>query len=140
MADDTMISQLKEIQDKVYEIGKKIEAPKVLLTMHSQPVDDGTPYVTMSDGVFSYISSERGCEFSRKSDLSINDLIYLVFDRATSIMAMDYELNNRIEGQDSRRLYFLKRIELMTKLDCTWGYRTRQEINRTLLSSPFADR
>lgn len=134
------MTKLKEIQDKVYEIGKKIDAPKALLAIYDRPMDDGTPYVAYTNGALSYISSERGCELFRKSDLSIDDLLYFIFDRITSMMAMDYELGNRIEGQNSRRIYFLKKIELMAKLDFSWEYRAKQEINRTLLSSPFVDR
>ncbi|QBG97652.1 Imm63 family immunity protein [Xanthomonas oryzae] len=134
-----MIIQLEDIQSKVYEIGKKINAPRNLLLVRSQPADDGAPYLSMNDGLLFYASSERGYEIFRKSVTSLDDLLYLIFNNATAIMAMGYELKNRIEGQDSRRMYFSKRVELMNELDPKWGNRVAREIDEILSSAPYVD-
>lgn len=134
-----MDKQLAKVQEKVYELGERIKAPRALLIVHDSAVDDGTPYVKFENGVFRYISSERGCELFDKVAPSLDILLYWIFDRVVSRLAMDYELYNRVNGQDSRRVYFSKRIELMKELDPRWGEMVSQNIEVILKSNPYAD-
>lgn len=139
-----MITQLKDLQrrkdlqEKIYEIGKVINAPKSWLIVLYQPANDGSPYVSIDGDEFFYVSSERGCEISRKPISSLDELMYFIFEGATSMMALDYELDNRVEGQDFRRIYFSKQVELMNKLSPQWGERCRKEIGEILSLSPYS--
>ena len=139
-----MIAQLKDLQkrkdlqEKIYEIGRIINAPRSWLIVLYQPVNDGSPYVSIQGEELFYTSSERGCEISRKPISSLDELMYFIFEGATSMMALDYELDNRVEGQDFRRIYFSKQIELMSKLSPRWGERCRKEIEEILSSSPYS--
>ncbi|MOA33142.1 hypothetical protein D3C78_1544120 [compost metagenome] len=134
-----MSIKLEAIQKEVYRLGEMIGAPRALLLLRDLPADDGAPYVVISNEILCYISSERGYEIFRKAASSLDELLYFILDRVTSRMAMDYELNNRVEGQDSRRIYFSKKIELMNELCPQWGCKARQEIERVLVSAPYVD-
>jgi len=134
-----MSEQLVAIQAKVYELGIKINAPRNFLVVHGEPVDDGTPYVKIDNGMFRYISAERGYEIFNKVAPSLDILLYWILDRVVSRLAMEYELRHRVEGQDSRRVYFSKRIELMKELDSRWGDMVGHDIERILQSNPYAD-
>ncbi|WP_371231977.1 Imm63 family immunity protein [Pseudomonas sp. QE6] len=134
-----MSIQLINIQEKVYELGGRLNAPRTLLVVHDKSVDDGTPYVRIDNGVFHYISSERGYELFNKVAPSLDVLLYWILDRVVSRLAMDYELHHRVEGQDSRRIYFSKRIELMKEIDPRWGDMVGQDIERILQSNPYTD-
>jgi hypothetical protein len=131
--------KLEDIQRTVYELGKLIDAPKTLLIVHWRPVDDGTPYVVIEKDHFLYISSERGYEFSRKKTSSLQELLYWIFSNVTSIMSMEYELKNRVKGQDSRRIYFQRQIDLLRMINIEWANKAQVEIKNILISSPYVD-
>ncbi|MDR0348690.1 MAG: immunity 63 family protein, partial [Tannerella sp.] len=57
----------------------------------------------------------------------------------TFSMSCDYELENRIEDKDSRRMIFDKQEELLGKLDETWKERKHGEYQQILKSYPFDD-
>ena len=58
----------------------------------------------------------------------------VVFD-----VAVKFELENRVNNQDFRRLIFSKRLELMSILDARWYAWHKREIELTLINSPFDD-
>lgn len=129
-----------DIQERVYGMGAKINVPRDLLVVSFQPRDDGVPYVSVSESGFVYVSVERGLEIFRKFAPSVDELMFLILGRVAATMAMRYELDNRLEGLDSRRIYFLKKIELMNSLNPAWGQRVRQEVGEILDGFPYLDR
>lgn len=133
------VQKRKDLQDKIDEIGKIIDAPRSWLIVLYQPANDGSPYVAIDGDKFFYIYSERGCEIYREPISSLDELMYFILARAANRMALDHELDNRVEGQDFRRIYFSKRIELMNKLNPQWGERCRKEIEEILVSAPYSD-
>jgi hypothetical protein len=54
-------------------------------------------------------------------------------------MASDYELKNRIEDKDCRRIMFEKQEELLGILNDTWRQRENEEHKRILKNYPFDD-
>ncbi|MDP1540269.1 MAG: Imm63 family immunity protein [Moraxellaceae bacterium] len=128
---------LEILKNKVEKIGAIIAAPKSLLVIHTKPVNDGTPYVDINNHECFYASSEKGHEYFRENISDLNELLYLIFDRIVFRMAVDYELENRIEKQDCRRLIFDKEIELMGKIDAEWQQRKQKEISTILAEYPF---
>jgi len=130
---------IDEISQEIRAKGQLICAPKHLLVVHVSPVGDGTPYIEVaSDGYF-YVSSERGCEIFRKKASSKNELLYFIFKDITWSMANDYELANRIEKQDPRRMIFSKKLELLKKVNPEWESKEKEEINKILRNSPYDD-
>ena len=83
--------------------------------------------------------SERGTEYERKITSDIDELMYWIFSVVTFSMACDYELNNRIEDKDSRRIMFAKQEELFGILNRDWQERERKEHKSILINNPFDD-
>lgn len=134
-----MAISINEIQSMVDELGGRIGAPKRLLLIVHEPADDGTPYVKIGDNHFSYVSSERGYEIYNKSTNSLNELIYWIMDRVVRQMAVKYELDNRKEGLDTRRVYFSKYIQLLGEVNFEWAELATLSVDEILKSSPYSD-
>lgn len=134
-----MTVSMHEIQTLVYEFGGRVNAPVSLLSVRFLPADDGAPYVEIKEGVFNYVSSERGYEIYRKSTHSLDELLYWILSRAARQMAMKYELNNRSKGIDTRRVYFSKFIQLVGGVKAEWEELAKLEVDNTLKTSPYID-
>jgi len=122
---------LDDIKEMVEELALKINAPKNLLPTYGHAIGDATPYIEIdSNGCLFYVISERGQEYERKKTDKINDLLYWIFADVTFSMSCDYELKNRIEDKDCRRIIFDKQVELLGQLHETWGEREQAEHQR----------
>ena len=49
-------------------------------------------------------------------------------------MAVDYELENRQTGQDKRRIYFRRLVDLMESIDTAWGKGQKRKLIKFLSS------
>jgi hypothetical protein len=130
---------LDSIQQKVWTLGRAIGAPINLLIVRWQASGYGEPYIDLDNDGFHYIISERGMEMSRRTVVSLDELLYLLLEDAVSAMAWDYEREHRVKGRDPRRIAFPERIRLMSQLDPRWAARAREDIDETLKSSPYFD-
>lgn len=100
------------------------------------PLGDGTPFVELEYGQFSFIISERGEEL-KKITGNADKILAEVFNGITFELACKFELNNRITGQDSRRLIFSKQIELLSLLDKNWASLRFHEQENILKNIPW---
>ncbi len=128
------------IRKKVDELSLKINAPTHLLPTYGHVIGDATPCVEVdSNGFMFYVISERGQKFERRKTDKIDDLLYWIFASVTFSMSCDYELKNRIEDKNGRRIIFGKQEELLRQLDETWMEREQAENQCILKSFPFDD-
>ena len=131
---------LDEIKKKVDELTLKINAPTNLLPSYGQQTWDAHPYIEVDKlGFMFYIISERGQEYERKMTDKIDDLLYWIFASVTFSMACDYELKNRIEYKDCRRIMFDKQEELLGLLNKNWQQKENAEHQNILKNHPFDD-
>lgn len=131
---------LDDIKIKAEELAIKIGAPLNALPSYGQLKWDAHPYVEVDALGFMYlIISERGEEYQRRMTDNLDDLLYWIFADVTFSMACTYELRNRIEDKDSRRIIFDKQEELLSILSPTWGDRERKEHAQILKDHPFDD-
>ena len=131
---------IEDIQKRVKELALKINVPEYLLPTFEHLRGDGTPCIEVdSKGFMYYVISERGQEFERRKTGKINDLLYWIFSDVTSLMSFRYELENRIEDKDCRRLAFNKQLELLGLLDNDWKEKEKNEHQIILKSFPFDD-
>ena len=131
------LSDIKRIVD---ELALKINASTNLLPTYNHIRGDATPCIEVdNEGYMSYVISERGEEYSRKKTDKIDDLLYWIFADVTFSMSCKYELKNRIENKDCRRIMFDKQEELLGQLNETWREREQTEHQRILKSYPFDD-
>jgi hypothetical protein len=131
---------LSEIQNLAQDLASRIKAPTYLLPTFSSPIGDATPNIEVDNsGLYHFVISERGTEYDRKITSDLNDLMYWIFSSVTFSMACDYELQNRIEDKDSRRIMFAKQEELLELLNKDWAEKERKEHQSILCSYPFDD-
>ncbi|WP_338457890.1 Imm63 family immunity protein [Pantoea sp. Nvir] len=131
--------KIEELQKRIDELLLKAGLPRHSVNLCTAPVGDGTPYISFENGKYNYIFSERGYEFFRKITESTDELLYWIMSELAYKIAFKYELENRIEGRDGRRIAFPKFIELMTKINPLWKLKAEDEIKKTLSASPYDD-
>jgi hypothetical protein len=129
-----------EIQKNVFDLGRKGGIPVDYLKIFESSPQDGSPHVEFSNNLYEYIVQERGFEFFRKKTDSLDDFLFWIFDDIASKYAYSYELNNRKENVDSRRLVFEKKIQILNKINPEWGKRVEKIIEDILKKSPYNDK
>jgi hypothetical protein len=130
---------LQEIEKEVAKLARRLGA-----SLHDMPTygvsrDGAYPHVEVSGGLYHYVVVERGQEIVRRSSVDFDDLIYWIFSSVTHNMAFSYELTNRVEDQDCRRIAFPKQIKLMKRLGPKMGERLEQDIAEILRRAPYDD-
>lgn len=118
----------------------KISVPRRLLPTYNKTRDGAHPHIEIdSTGNYNYIVVEKGSELNRDITNNLDELLYWIFKSITSNMAMHFELKNRINNQDTRKLYFNKQIELLTSVNEKWRILITNELNQIIEKSPFDD-
>jgi len=131
---------LNTIKEEVLKLAQEINAPSVLLPTFGVNKDFAQPEIRVDVKGYHYVIIERGTELKHQIVRDIDRLFYLTFKDITFSMACDYELNNRIEGQDFRRILFSKQLELLNKINDRYYAFRRKEIDDILVKNPFNDK
>ncbi len=113
-------------------LGVKAEMPTV-------PKQDGSAHIEFIDNQFHYKVTERGNEYEHRITSDENEALYWLISDLVFALATDFELKNRVPGQDFRRRLFSKEIELIEMLRLDWGARKRREIEKLVLKNPYKD-
>lgn len=108
-------------------------------TVQTLRTDDGAPHVEFVDGKYNYVVTERGSEFERRIAQNEDEVLYWLMSDVVTSISLQFELENRIAGQDSRRQWFAKSIELLGRLDPNWTARKESEYKVVLERHPFRD-
>jgi Immunity protein 63 len=132
------LKTLKEIEANVTRLAKRINATTNQLPTYNATRDFGYAHIEVDESKYHYITVERGVE-NRKPTADYDELLYWVFQSATFSIALDYELNHRIEDQDCRRIMFPRQIELMHKINPKMGILCEHRIAEILSRSPYDD-
>jgi Immunity protein 63 len=130
---------LREIETEVNELAARIGASVNDLPSYGQSRDFGYPHIEVSGELYHYVVVERGQEISRQSSANYDDLLYWIFSDATHNLAFDYELNNRIEDQDCRRMAFQKQVQLIRRISPAMADKRSKEIEAILARAPYDD-
>lgn len=131
------MNSIEDVRKKVTELGRIINAPLNKLYVFDR--NDGGYHLEFHGDEYHYILNERGQELDRFVTKNFDELLYKIFKHITSSMAFSYEFDNRVPNQDSRRIAFAKKIELMSKINEQWGVKIEQNIAKTLQNSPYDD-
>ncbi|PKN26495.1 MAG: hypothetical protein CVU65_05450 [Deltaproteobacteria bacterium HGW-Deltaproteobacteria-22] len=130
---------LDGLRKAIKRVAAIISAPGDLLPTYGSSRDFGYPHIEIDHSGYHYVVVERGNELERRTTRDPHELLFWVFDSATSSMAGDFELEHRVEGQDSRRISFEKKLELLGQLDSAWQARAAEEQKAILERYPFDD-
>ena len=130
----------RQIKKKVKELANKIEAPANLLPTYRFSNGDESLLVEIDKiGNLHYVEIERGKEFARKTTSEFDELLYWIYSDVTFWMAAKFELNNRIENQDNRRIIFDQQEKLLGVLSDSWRQIGQNEHIQILVNHPFDD-
>jgi hypothetical protein len=108
-------------------------------SIHFSPQHDGSAHVEFDGAEYSYVVTERGSEFERRRTTDRDELLYWLISDAVFDAACEFEVRNRIEGRDFRRMLFSKKIEFMSAIRPEWATRQRAEIERVLEANSYND-
>lgn len=126
------------LQKKMKKLGNIIGVPLEKYPNLEQS-NDAHPYIEIHGNHFWFIIKERDIVCIKKEFNTMEELLFEVFDNITFSMAMDYELEHRIDGQDCRRLIFEHQLDLMGKLNVQWKDKLQKKIHTILLEHPYND-
>ena len=131
---------LPKIKAEIDRMAAKIAAPESLLPTYGRSEDGARPHIEVdAHGGYHYVIVERGQERQCSTTSDLDELFFNVFHDVTHSLASGYELQNRIEGEDSRRMLFRHQIELLSMIFPHWGERERERHEDILRKHPFDD-
>lgn len=131
---------LDEIKNKVQELANKINASSDLLPTYGYSKDFAYPHIEVDNsGLIHYVVIERGEELDRKTTDNLEEILYWIFSSVTFSIASEYELKNRIEDKDCRRIMFDKQEELLGMLNENWKQVENAKHKNILKIHPFDD-
>jgi hypothetical protein len=133
---------IEYIQKEVARIGKMLcgeSKPAYLFAVASSPTHSVAPHVEIVGNEYHFVVTERGSEFERKKTINLDDILYWLVEGDVGEVARKWELNNRVESRDSRRLWFKKEIELLKSVKPEWAARKEAEQKEVLNENPFRD-
>ena len=133
------MTTLAEIERQVRALAARIDAPDGTLPTFGYSEDGARPHVEIDARGFHYVVVERGQEESRSTTREQDEFLRLVFNSITFSLACSFELRNRVDARDPRRLMFSKQAELLAKLSPSWAAREVDDHIQILRKHPFDD-
>jgi Immunity protein 63 len=130
---------MKTLRDVETDVARHIGASGQDLPTYGISCDFGRAHVEVDDVLYHYVVVERGEERERRSTDSYDELLYWIFSDVTHSFAFSYEMRNRIQNQDCRRIAFPKQIELMKRIGPTMSMRLEEDIADILRRAPYDD-
>ena len=128
------------INYRMKKLASQINTPLELLPAIGVENHSGKPYIRIFFPAYYLIAFDNGINVYKKRFFNIDDLLYEVFEQVTFDMALQYELKNRILGQDFRRLAFEYQLELMRQLSSQWYNNLSMKIEAILEKYPYNDK
>ncbi|GEP52725.1 hypothetical protein FNO01nite_33970 [Flavobacterium noncentrifugens] len=129
-----------EIKNAIYELAEKIDIPKNSFAYLWKSNEDAYPFVEIDAlGNIHFKVSERGKILEDKIAKNKDELLYWIFSGISFSIACEYELKNRIENQDCRRIIFEKQNEILDKLNSNWKEKRITSQLNILKNHPFDD-
>lgn len=122
----------KQYRDIAASLGRKSALP-------TTPQHDGSPHAEHKDETYFFVVTERGSEFRRREKTDPEELLSWFVRGLTRELASEWELQNRVPHQDSRRLMFKKHVELLQNINESWAKTQQDEYTDVLTSHPFDD-
>jgi hypothetical protein len=134
------IASLKSLQKEYSALLQKMFETPNSFQFQTQRSDDGSEHVEIIGNEYHLIATERGLEIERQITKDKDELFYWMISHIAFWQGVEFELKNRIEDQDCRRMIFSKQIKLLKKVNQNWAERKQKEIEQILAENPFSDR
>lgn len=134
-----MQEELKKLADEFERLCQRIAPCERSYSFETKRLDVGSPHVEFADGQYHYIVTERGLDLEHRSTSDMSEILYWLIYDLTFWMGVEFELKNRVEGPDVRRLIFARAILLMERADPAMAAKLRMHIEKTLEEHPYRD-
>jgi hypothetical protein len=111
------------------------------ISVYEFPTEELPPeghFVSLAKNALQYGYTERGTDRCTNPK-DVDELLFLVAKDVTWKLASDWELKNRIKGEDSRKQLFSRHVELMTSLNKDWKAAMDSQYEEILSRHPFDD-
>jgi hypothetical protein len=129
---------IESIINQINNWALEINVPQNLLPNQKSMGFDYTE-ISKNDNNYLITYYERGSVVFQNLYTNPSTVLFHYFYSITSDMAQKYELNNRIDNQDTRKLKNEKHIELMTAVNPDWKQETKDKIQKILNKNPYND-
>jgi hypothetical protein len=133
------MKSLAEIEIDVRELATQLGAPASILPTFGRTTHTARPHIEVDLLAYHFVVIERGEELRRTTTRDYDDLLYYIFANVTFNLACTYELANRIENQDYRRIGFEHQVKLLSTISKKWSDRESKEHDKILREHPFDD-
>lgn len=138
---DELRAEVARIKRMLGVVGR---SPLDTLVLRHGEGSRGNPGSTVwqdGEGCFHFLQLDphRGDIVKSLKTRDAHDVLFEVAENYVEPMAMDYELAHRVEGQDFRRIYFARLLELMGRLGPEYERRERKDLEGWLRKRPFKD-
>lgn len=134
-----MYRELKELQDRYTSLCRMIFDSAGDFSFQQVAENDGSPHVEFDGTAFHMVTTERGLELSRQTTRDEDDILFWMVRDASFWAAVRYELENRVNAQDSRRIIFKEWRRLVAKCGGKFAERLDAEIDTILNENPYTD-
>ncbi len=135
-----MMEELKKLADGYDRLCQRIEPCDHSYSFETTRLDVGSPHVEFTEGQYHYIVTERGLDLEHRSTNDMQEILYWLIYDLTFWMGVEFELKNRVEGPDARRLIFARSLLLMERADPAMAVKLQLHIEKTLGQHPYQDR
>lgn len=133
---------INEIENTMYKYGNMIGLegdsklyPRISLTENVFPEGES---IYIKNGEYHYVTKERGKIVMEHISTSVDEILFQVFSDITFSLATQYELENRKESEDFRRVLFQRKLELLGKINVAYKKREEKEIEKILEIAPYS--
>ena len=106
---------------------------------HRNGDDNGGVFYGFKNGIYFEAATERGEETYRRETNDSNEFLSWLVKSMASGLASEWASRNRIKGQDFRRQYFAKNIEILKSINETWAVEEENHLEEMLSRAPFDD-
>lgn len=127
------------LRRRFHSLCRRLSAPVDDSVYRTKPTGFGDPFVEIDADQYHYVIEERGQELEKRSTADADELLYWLISDVVFRIALAYELQHRVSGQDSRRIVFQRSTELLSMLSPAWAVRGRDEIDAILVQAPYSD-
>lgn len=134
-----MSRELEKLQNKYTSLCRMTFDPAGDFSFQRTPQHDGSTHVAFDDEAYHLVATERGLELSRQTTRDEDEILYWMARDAAFWAAVRYELENRVETQDSRRVIFMEWRRLIARCGGKFAERLDAEIDAILKENPFTD-
>jgi hypothetical protein len=130
------LKKIIELELKMIPNECQVDAP--FFEKNTERSPEGTYVFSDSQG-YHYVYSERGSESIHKITDDTFEIRYWVVSPIVFTIAGFFERQNRIQGEDIRRLLFEKALEVMSTIGTSYRKRTEIYIDEVLKLHPYVD-